>query len=89
MAGGVEAQPADLSLSLRLERTTQHFDVFGDLPVDGLELFDAAHTMHHCGVVTTTKATADLWQRAAGQLLAQVHRHLTGAVHKTADAWDR
>ena len=61
------------------QRAAQHFHVFGDLTVGRLQLFDALDPMHDRGVIAPAEPATNLRQGPAGQLFAQIHRHLTRA----------
>src|SRR6056297_916765 len=61
----------------RLERAAEKLEVFRDLAVLLLQFLDPAHTVHDGRVVPVPEATPDFGKTAGGQLLGEVHRHLS------------
>ncbi len=51
----------DLS-GLSFQHPAQQFDIFGDLVVDGFQLFDLAHRVNDRGVIAPAKPSPDFGQ---------------------------
>src|SRR5262249_1474167 len=67
--------------SLFLQLPLKDLDLLGQRHVIAHQAFDLAHGMQDSGVVASTKAPTDFGQRAQGQGLCEIHRHLSRTYH--------
>ena len=65
-----------------LKEPLEQLDVLADSAVALAQSLDHADRVHHGRMVPPTEFAADFGQRAGGQLLGQIHRHLTWPRHR-------